>query len=56
VSPKAAELTDLDPNLLTKGVLADLWLSTERLIVADVTSYFSGAKVIKIKKVASKSR
>ncbi|MCF7789456.1 MAG: DUF499 domain-containing protein [Prosthecobacter sp.] len=50
VLPEAAELTDLDSGLLAKGILADLWPSTERLKVADVTNYFSGAKVIQIDK------
>ncbi|MBS0186570.1 MAG: ATP-binding protein [Planctomycetes bacterium] len=47
VLPKAAELTDIEPELLRQGALPSLWTG-EQISVADVASYFSGTKIVQV--------
>jgi hypothetical protein len=47
VLPESAELSDIEPGLLTPGGLPDLWKGPD-IAAADVRSYFSGGKVIKV--------
>jgi Protein of unknown function (DUF499) len=47
VLPESAELSQLEPSLITPGRLPDLWKGQD-LAVADARAYFSGGRVIKI--------
>jgi hypothetical protein len=47
VLPESAELSEIEPGLLSPNVLSDLWTGSD-ISVADVRDYFSGGKVIKI--------
>lgn len=47
VLPECAELSDLEPRLLSPGVLPELWTHPE-IAVAEMRGYFAGGKVIKV--------
>ncbi len=49
VLPEAATLSDVAPALLLPGALPDLWAGPE-LRVKDLRSYFSGDRIVKVKK------
>jgi hypothetical protein len=49
VLPEAAELSDLPGDLLAPGALPGLWVG-ERLTLRDVEAYFSGGRVIQVKR------
>jgi hypothetical protein len=49
VLPKAAELTDVDSDLLRQGALPSLWAGTQ-ITVADVKSYFNGSEVVQVQR------
>jgi len=49
VLPEAATLSELSPALLLPGALPDLWLNPE-LRVKDLRAYFSGDRVVKVRK------
>ncbi len=47
VLPETAELTHIEPALLARGVLPDLWKGDD-ISIADVRAYFAGGKVVKL--------
>lgn len=49
VLPEAAELTDIEPDLLREGSLPSLW-SGDHIAVADVASYFGGTTTVKVQR------
>lgn len=49
VLPKAAELTDIEPDLLRHTALPGLWTG-DQITVADVAAYFSGTKVVQVQR------
>ena len=50
VLPEAANLLEIAPSLLIPGNLPELWPSPPELSVRDILGYFSGTKVVKIRK------
>jgi hypothetical protein len=50
VLPEAAGLLEIAPSLLMHGNLPELWPSPPELVVRDVVKYFSGSKVVKVRK------
>ena len=50
VLPDAAILLEIAPSLLIPGNLPELWPAPSELTVRDVLDYFSGTKVVKVRK------
>ncbi len=53
VLPEAAEIQEITVTLLAPGSLAELWPDKTPISVADVVAYFSGSKVVRLKRVSS---
>lgn len=51
VLPQAAELSEVAPRLLERGVLAGLWPESDTLSYENLISFFGGGRVVQVPKV-----